>query len=325
MAEELHKTVIALDADITRMQRNLTKATRIVDGKLDNIDKRVTKSDTRFSQWGKNVARSIQVGIAVAVVAAGKNALVTADKIDVLQDRIKDATRESGGFDEIWQGITKTAIETGGAIEDNVSLVQRLAIAGKDLGGTNAQFIQLNDTVQKLGVIGGATTAGLSAGTTQLAQGLGEGVFRAQEFNSLLENIPSVAEVIAQKLGKSTSELRKMVLAGELTSKAVFEALLEASEEVEKRFEEVPPRMERAWGGFLNALSLKVDGLNEQFAITETIARGLLELTDLMGGTDFSAMPGGQEYNELLEEREKLLGRLAKLTRRTWILAVSMG
>tara|TARA_R110000787_G_scaffold285016_2_gene399574 strand:- start:3502 stop:5430 length:1929 start_codon:yes stop_codon:yes gene_type:complete len=307
MSEELARMVIVLEAQTAQMERNLRKAARLTDGKLDQIDNRVKKSGKRFKSWGSNFTRSIQVGLAAAVVLAGKNALQTADKIDILQDRIKDATRESGGFQEMWDGITKTAIETGGAIEDNVALVQRLAIAAKDLGGTNAQFLQLNDTVQKLGIISGATTAGMRSGTVQLAQGLGEGIFRAQEFNSILENIPAVAEAISKSLGKSTSELRKMVLAGKLSSKMVFEALLASTEEVEERVSKIPPRMSRAWGGFVNAMSLNIDGLNEKFGFTETLAKSLVFLTDKMKSPDFSLMPGGQEYNDLLEERRMLL------------------
>ena len=279
MTDELQRLTIQLDADVVRMQRNLTKATKIVDGKLDNIDKRVTKSDARFNQWGRNVANSVKVGIAAAVFLAGKEAIATADKIDILRDRVKDATRESGGFEKVWKEITATAIETGSSIENNVELFQRLSIAAEDLGASNLSILKLNNTVQKLGILSGASTSALAAGTTQLAQGLGNGVLRAEEFNSIIENIPAVANAIAKSLGKSTAELRNMVMAGQVTSKQVFDALLASADEVDARFSEIPPRLSRAWAGFLTAISLRVDELNNKLEATETAANNIEKAT----------------------------------------------
>lgn len=280
MSDELAKMIVRLEADATRLNANLVKAGRMVDGKLDGMDRRLKKSDDRFSKWGKNVARNVRLGIAAAVIYAGKQSLVTADQVDVLQDRIKDATKATGDFESVWDGITSTAIKTGSAIDSNVDLVQRLAIASKDLGATNGEILQLNETVQKLGIVSGATSEGLKNGTTQLAQGLGEGVFRAQEFNSLLENIPAVANMIAKNLGKSTAELRSMVLAGNLTSKMVFDALIEGSEEADKRFSEIPPRLQRSWTSMLTAISLGVDDINGKLKITEGLAGGFQSIAD---------------------------------------------
>ncbi|MBL4802644.1 MAG: tape measure protein, partial [Emcibacter sp.] len=307
MSDDLHALLIRLDADTRRMQANVTRATRHVDGKLGHIEKRLKRSDQRFEKWGKNIARNVRVGLAAAVVLAGRQALLTADKIDVLQDRIKDATRESGGFNKVWDGITATAIKTGSVLGNNVELFQRLSIAAGDLGATNTDILRLNETVQKLGIISGASTSSLAAGTTQLAQGLGAGIFRAEEFNSILENIPAVANAIAKSLGKSTSELRKMVLAGKLASKDVFQALIESSAEVDKRFSEIPPRLERAWSGLLTAMATRIDKVNDALKITVALASSLEGLTQLITQDDVSEIEMlAQEIGNLEREIEKL-------------------
>ncbi|WP_339862368.1 tape measure protein [Paremcibacter congregatus] len=316
MNEELAAMIVRLEADATRLNANLVKAGRMVDGKLDGMDRRLKKSDARFAKWGKNIALNVRLGLAAAVIYAGKQALVTADQVDVLQDRIKDATKATGGFETVWDGIASTAIKTGSAISGNVELVQRLAIAAEDLGGTNSEILRLNETVQKLGVISGASMSSLNAGTTQLAQGLGAGTFRAEEFNSLLENIPAVANLIAKNLGKSTAELRAMVLAGDLTSKAVFAALLEGSEDVDKRFSEIPPRLERAWSSMLTAISLGVDDINTKLGITEglagrfqVIAKTITSLRESDGNIlGFNEL---DKINNALEQNEAQLERIA--------------
>lgn len=273
--EEIGKLLISIEADVARLDQNLKKANRVVDGKLDQVDRRVSKSEKRFKQWGQSVGTAIKIGIAAAVVAGGRAAIITADRINIMQDRIKDATRESGDFEAMWSGIEKTAIDTGTALEGNVALVQRLSIAASDLGGSTSQVLQLNDTVQKLGIISGASSEAINNATLQLSQGLGAGTFRAEEFNSVLENTPAIAEAIAKSLGKSTGELRQMVLAGELTSKMVFDALLNAADDVEARFTEIPPKIQRAWQSVLTAISLNIDELNDSLGVTESIAEAM--------------------------------------------------
>jgi tape measure domain-containing protein len=312
MSEDLQKLLIRIEADTTRLQRNLTNASKLVDGKLKGIDQSLSRSDKRFSQWGSNIKNVVGIGVAYSVARAGKAALIASDQIDVMKDRIMDATKESGDFDKVWQGIMKTAVETGSDMGANIELVQRLSIASKDLGSTSDDVLKLNNIVQKLGIIGGSSMEGLKNGTVQLAQGLGEGIFRAQEFNSVLENIPAVANAIAKSLGKSTAELRSMVKSGTLTSKEVFQALLDSGDDVEERFEKIPPRLERSWNSFLTAITLMISDFNNELGITEILAQSLTNLTTMMAPPDFSAMPGGQKYNELLDERYAILEKISK-------------
>ena len=52
------------------------------------------------------------------------------------------------------------------------------------------------------------------------------GIVRAEEFNSIIENTPEIARAIAAGMGVSMGQLRQDMLAGKLTSDAVFKALL---------------------------------------------------------------------------------------------------
>jgi len=49
-----------------------------------------------------------------------------------------------------------------------------------------------------LGIIGGASTVTLLGGATQFGQAMAGGVVRAGEFNTIVENIPEVAQAFAR-------------------------------------------------------------------------------------------------------------------------------
>jgi len=122
------------------------------------------------------------------------------------------------------------SVAAGVAFGSTSKLFNRIAIIKDDLGASNKEILTFVGNVQKIGVATGSSTEGLKFGTVQLAQGLTSGVFRAEELNSILENIPGVAKAIANNMGKSVAQLRQMVLNGKLMSKDVFDALNKESD-----------------------------------------------------------------------------------------------
>jgi len=278
MAQNLETMIVAIEAKTEQMRREMRKASGAVESTQKRIDRSLDKADKRFDKFGVGL-KNIGALLGVSFGAAGiKNLLLIGDSFDILQDRIKDAIREAGNFDEVWQSLRDSAVDNGTAIEANIALYQRLKPRLADLAATDQQILRLTDYVTKLGIIGGSSVAEMSNGTLQLAQGLGEGIFRAQEFNSVLENMPAVMTAISKSMGKSVSELRKMVIDGQLLSKDVFAAILAQGADIEDRYSKIPPRLSRSWSSFFTAISTQISKINSQLLITESIAQGFDEL-----------------------------------------------
>lgn len=174
----------------------------------------------------------------------------TADEVNNLQARIKLVTGEGENFKQSWQGVTEVALRTHSALEETGVLFTRLAQAGKDAGlstaSASAQSLALTETINQAIQLSGAGAQASSAAITQLVQGLQGGALRGDEFNSVMEQSPRLAKALADGLGVTTGELRKMAEAGALTSDTVIKALKGQSDTVASEFNKLPPTVGRA-------------------------------------------------------------------------------
>ena len=64
----------------------------------------------------------------------------------------------------------------------------------------------------------------------QLAQALGSGRLAGDEFRSVSEQVPLILKPLAQELGVTTGELKKLAADGKLTSSVVIRAVSRLSE-----------------------------------------------------------------------------------------------
>jgi tape measure domain-containing protein len=174
----------------------------------------------------------------------------TADAVNNLQARLKLVTGEGADFGVAWAGVQDVALRTNSALEETGTLFSRLAQAGKDAGQSTADAsagaLGLTETINQAIQLSGASAQASGAAITQLVQGLQGGVLRGDEFNSIMEQSPRLARALADGLGVTTGELRKMAEAGALTSETVIGALRGQSDAVAAEFSKLPPTVGRA-------------------------------------------------------------------------------
>ncbi len=173
------------------------------------------------------------------------------DEFNQLEGRVKNATK---GIDEArvaFKGLNDIARKTGSGLEAPVAIFQRLSFVREEIKATIPEMLQFTDTVAKLGVVSGASPDALKNGLTQLGQSLSGNIVRAEEFNSIMENIPAVGTAIAKEMGVTSGQLRQLVINGKVLSEDVFTAILKATEKANEQFAALPESTTRAFQGFL--------------------------------------------------------------------------
>lgn len=194
----------------------------------------------------------------IATVALGgsyvgglaKSVADTADEFKNLQARIKLVTGEGPLFQEAFQGVTDIALRTNSALDDTGTLFARLAKAGQDAGksaqSAQRDALQLTETINQSVQLSGGAAESSKAAIIQLIQGLQSGVLRGEEFNSVMEQAPRLAQAMANGLGVTTGELRKLSMQGALTAETVMGALRGQADVVAAEFAKLPPTVGRA-------------------------------------------------------------------------------
>lgn len=206
----------------------------------------------------------------------------TADAYANLQARIKLVTGEGAALTDAFNGVFDVALRTNSAIEGTGTLFTRIAQAGKDLGlstsQASAQALQLTETINQAIQVSGGSAQSADAAVTQLIQALQSGVLRGEEFNSVMEQAPRLARALADGLGVTTGELRKLAEAGSLTSAAVISALQGQSAALQREFEQLPPTVGRALTSLSTEWTRYVGEVDKANGISRTAAEGIQAL-----------------------------------------------
>lgn len=140
-----------------------------------------------------------------------------------LQDSIMAAAQRSRtGFGIMADSVAKLRSQAGEAFK------------------SNDEAIAFAEQLNKLYKIGGTSLEQQKAGTLQITQALASGVLRGDEFNSMMENAPLVAQKLARHLGVSVGQLRGMAKDGQLTGDILKDALLGSAVETNAEFAKMP-------------------------------------------------------------------------------------
>lgn len=203
----------------------------------------------------------------------------TADQANNLQARMRLVTGEGENFTRSWEGVTEVALRTHSALEDTGVLFSRIAQAGRDAGlsaeKASLQSLGLTETINQTIQISGASTEASSAAITQLIQGLQSGVLRGEEFNSVMEQAPRLAKALADGLGVTTGELRKMAESGLLTTQTVIAALQGQSAAVAAEFQRLPPTVGRAMQDLSTQWTLYVQKVDQANGASAAAAKAI--------------------------------------------------
>ncbi|MDZ3174746.1 tape measure protein [Klebsiella pneumoniae] len=247
------------------------------------VNKRLDQMDAKFEQSSRSAGRFEgalnKVGVAIAAaftIDAAKKLIAIGDEMVTLQARIARLSPSIDAAKETLASLSAIAAQTGNSLSETERLWESLTTALKETGATNSQILGLTSTLQKIGTIGGSSTEEMANALRQFGQSISGGIVRAEEFNSILEQMPELARQIAAGLGVSIGDLRKRMLEGKLTAQDALNAIQRQSQSVNEEFDKMPVSIDRAKNSLDVAFKNAINDLNQAIGLTTTLA-GLMQ------------------------------------------------
>lgn len=247
------------------------------------VNKRLDQMDSKFEQSSRSAGRFEgalnKVGVAIAAaftIDAAKKLIAIGDEMVTLQARIARLSPSIDAAKDTLASLSAIASQTGSGLYETEKLWESLTTSLKETGATNAQVLSLTATLQKIGTIGGSSAEEMSNALRQFGQSMAKGVIQAEEFNSVIEQMPELARQIAAGLGISIGDLRKRMLEGKLTAQDALNAIQSQSWSVNAEFEKMPVSIDRAKNSLDVAFKNAINDLNQAIGLTTTLA-GLMQ------------------------------------------------
>lgn len=273
---------VRISADSTEAQSAINK----VANKLStDIPKGVSEAGSKVAKEAASIRDEIKsimtqvnkglqfagavTGISLAATAVkdiAAAATQTADQLTSVRARINlinDGTQTTA---EIMDKVFDAAQRSRGSYVDMADSVAKLNMLAKDAFSSNDEAIMFVEQLNKQFKVSGASIEESSAAMYQLTQAMAAGKLQGDEFHSIMENAPMLAQSIAQEMGLTVGQLKDMSSQGLITADIIKEALFNSAEETNAKFAEIPMTFAEMGQSIQNEMLLAFQPVLEQLS-----------------------------------------------------------
>ncbi len=245
--------------------------------------------------------RSVVGVIGIQKVFEASDSLVqTESRLNMMNQAFNEINGTAYETSSLINMVYRSAQDARGSFSQMSDVVARFGNNARDAFSSATEVVDFAELVQKQMTIAGASTSEASAAMLQLSQGLGSGVLRGDELNSIFEQAPNLIQNIADYLDVGIGEIREMAADGELTADIVKAAIFSASDEINAKFAEMPMTWGQIWQKFQNSALMAFrpvlqrinqiansdgfqDFVNSAINSMATLANVVLNIFDLVG------------------------------------------
>lgn len=237
---------------------------------MEDVTRSIRQAQEEQERYGETVRRSegdvgslaSKVGKLVATYATAQTAKAALDYSDELANttaRLSLMAREGENVSDINEKIYASANRARSAYDDTADMVAKLGVLAGNAFGSTDEVIMFAEQLNKNFKISGTETTGIQAAMLQLTQAMASGVLRGEEFNSIMEQAPTVIQTIADYMDVSTGQLKEMAGEGLVTAEVVKAALIGAAEETDAKFNSMTVTFSDVWNVFKNKAGQAMD------------------------------------------------------------------
>lgn len=251
------ETKITISADSSNAERALNKVSQAAKKKLggdisSELEKVSAKAQKVFGQDLQSAMNKVGKGVQIAAAATGIGVAATAvkdlavgaaklsDQMAQIRSRINLINDGSQTTVEIMDKIYAASQRSRGGYLEMADSVAKLNMLAKDAFSSNDEAIFFVEQLNKQFKISGASVEEATSAMYQLTQAMASGKLQGDEFRSIMENAPMLAQSIAQEMGMSVGQLKELSSQGLITADIIKNALYGSAEETNQKFAEIP-------------------------------------------------------------------------------------
>lgn len=275
------------------LSRDSRSATRQMEADMLRSTSRINTALASTSAGIGGLGRALGVGIsAAAATQLVRRYTQIADAATKMQNALRVVGLEGEELSRVYEQLFRSAQRNSAPVNSLVDLYSKLALTQNELGVSSDELIEFTDGIAVALKVAGTDATTASGSLLQLSQALGGGIVRAEEFNSILEGTPTIAQAVARGLkeaGGSVAELRKLVVDGQVSSTAFFRAFQVGSAELRQQAESSQTTVGQAFTRIGNSLVTVIGEFDDASGASGNLARMISELAEGLDRFDAAA------------------------------------
>ena len=250
--EKMSKT-LGLDIDMSNYNKieeklfdinnDLEEANR----KQDELNEKVKNTASSYNNLG-NIIKAIGIGAGI------KKLVDLSDQTTQIEARLG---LMSNGMDvgEMKNKIFASAQNSRANYLDQASAVASLGMqAGEAFGNDANQIIAFTENLNKMFTTSGMDSNAISSVMYNMTQSLSTGALLGQDYRIIKQNAPQMIQYLQDFYGVNRKELDDMVSKGQVTAQGLKNAIFKATDDINKKFENMPLTWGQVWTSLTNRL-----------------------------------------------------------------------
>lgn len=275
----------SLDASLSSLRNaqaelaNMESFTSNLENEHRNYNKTVSESEGILSGIKGKV-----IGIvgAYAGLQSIKAFVGFSDELTSINSRLSFMLGKGEKLFDVQSRIAQAARDSRTNYKNMADSVAKLTMLAGDAFSGLEEATRFSEILNKNFKVGGASAEEQAAAMYQLTQAMASGRLQGDEFVSIRENAPLLAQAIAKTMGVTMGELKELSSDGKITADVIKRAMFESADEIEGRFKKIPKTFSDLKTELTNTLILGLQGPMKKFnnfINTDSFQRFLNSLT----------------------------------------------
>ena len=240
-------------ATVQKIINGTDRAAKTVLGASKNTD--TYNQSLKNTGTAANVASSglMRLVGAVASLAAVKKGMDLTDTYTNTNARLAMITGSLEEQKSLQDAVFAAADRSRGSYVEMANATAKMKMLAGDAFGINEEALGFTELLQKSLKVSGAGTSEQQSAFLQLTQAMAAGKLQGDEFRSIMENAPMVANAISQYLGVTKGELKELSSDGAITADIIKNAMFNAADDINGKFAQMPMTFADVWQKIKNA------------------------------------------------------------------------
>ena len=270
-------------ATVQKIINGTDRAAKTVLGASKNTDtynQSLKNTGTAANVASSGLMRLVGMVVSLAAVKKGMDLTDTHTNTNARLTMITDNLEEQKALQE---AIFAAADRSRGSYVEMANATAKMKMLAGDAFGSNEEALGFTELLQKSLKVSGAGTSEQQSAFLQLTQAMAAGKLQGDEFRSIMENAPMVANAISQYLGVTKGELKELSSDGAITADIIKNAMFNAADDIFGFFAQMPMTFADVWQKIKNAGMEAFGGVFEKANAMLNSDRGQAAIMNLTG------------------------------------------
>lgn len=316
MAEALavQKQLVKNGEEVSTQYKKIKDDTEQANNAQKAYNNSLSAGISNATAFGDKLTSGIKRYITMIATAFGGKQLI--DESDTWINKSSRLGLLTNGLQEqkmLQQEIYQSALKSRGVYNDTVNVIAKLGLLAPDAFVDNSELVKFAELMNKSFKLSGASTEEKTSAMYQLTQAMASGRLQGDEFRSIIENAPMLANAIAEYTGVSRGELKDLSSDGAISADIIKNALFGAADDIESKFSQLPMTFGDVWTNIGSSATMAFAPLYEQMngmlnndivqgvvqGVPELLEKASLKAQELMSVIDGSLIVGSTGFDDI--------------------------